>query len=150
MERTSTSSGNPPPRRCQGPSPIARRNRPPECDVEDSAENCAAPAYTRVVIGDLLLGKGRFRMSERHPTTEAVLEARAHFLGAASIRVAILRCSVARDAQRTGSTPRIPGSLPPRLARDLPQHQTDALPFSVHFGSGARRHSARKWPVASE
>src|SRR5215469_2092805 len=48
--------------------------------------------------------------------------------GAASIRVAILRCSVARDAQRTGSTPRIPGSLAPRLARDLPQHQTDALP----------------------
>src|SRR5215472_1983055 len=30
--------------------------------------------------------------------------------GAASIRVAILRCSVARDARRTGSTPRIPGS----------------------------------------
>src|SRR5262249_10767839 len=30
--------------------------------------------------------------------------------GAAPIRVAILRCSVARDAQRTGSTPRIPGS----------------------------------------
>src|SRR5215469_14868019 len=48
--------------------------------------------------------------------------------GAASIRVAILRCSVARDAQRTGSTPRIPGSLAPRLARDLPQHQTGALP----------------------
>src|SRR5215469_16633651 len=47
--------------------------------------------------------------------------------GAAPIRVAILRCSVARDAQRTGSTPRIPGALAPRLARDLPQHQADAL-----------------------
>src|SRR5215472_7891778 len=50
--------------------------------------------------------------------------------GAASIRVAILRCSVARDAQRTGSTSRTPGSTGTssgsRLAtahyRQVPRH----------------------------
>jgi len=51
--------------------------------------------------------------------------------GAASIRVAILRRSVARDAQRTGSTPRIPGSS--RLVWLATCHSTRL----THYPAGA-------------
>src|SRR5215468_3236286 len=52
--------------------------------------------------------------------------------GAAAICVAIPRCEGARNAQRTESTPRVAGALAPRLTRNLPQHQLDALPSSRH------------------
>src|SRR5215831_2711936 len=59
------------------------------------------------------LGRTGSLVNRRSGQTPEVYRTRTPFAtisGAASIRVAILRCSVARDAQRTGSTPRIPGS----------------------------------------
>src|SRR5262245_11485211 len=60
--------------------------------------------------------------------------------GAGPICVATLRCSVARDAQRTASTPRVAGSLAPRLARNLPQHRTGVAlyPEPGHLGYGGQ------------
>src|SRR5712691_13308112 len=42
----------------------------------------------------------------------------------APTRLALPRYSVASDAQRTGSTPRVAGSLVPRLARNLTQYRS--------------------------
>jgi len=49
--------------------------------------------------------------------------------GTGSICFAILRYSVPRDAQRTGGTPRVPGFLVPRLARNLTQYRGQTAPL---------------------
>ena len=55
--------------------------------------------------------------------------------GTGPICVAILRYSVARDAQRTESTPRVAGSLVPRLARNLTQYPGQV----THYRQGGAR-----------
>src|SRR6266446_8230022 len=60
---------------------------------------------------------------------------------------AILRYSVASDAQRTESTPRVAGSLVPRLARNLPQYRGHYLPSAdrrprAPLGGGKHENAA--------